>query len=68
MNLLGKLFGKERTAGGREVEIPPCPHTAMVPRWDSAEDMGKLDRATSYFCTACETTFSPEEAKPYLGV
>lgn len=77
MSLLRKLTGKEKD----QAEDPPtsempeatttesttCPHTALVPRWDSIEDMGKEDRATSYFCQGCERTFSPEEARPYLG-
>jgi hypothetical protein len=44
-----------------------CPHTALVPRWDSIDDMGKEDKATSYFCQGCERTFSREEALPFLG-
>ena len=64
MSLLRKLLGgKEKTTAP---PTPSCPHTALVARWDSVEDMGKQDRASSFFCTACETVFSPEEASPYL--
>ena len=43
-----------------------CPHTVLTPRWDSIEDMGKQDRATSFYCQGCDRTFSPDEARPYL--
>lgn len=69
MSLLRKLTGKEKQEqqASEALEAPPCPHTAMVPRWDSVEDMGKEDKATSYFCQGCERTFTPDEARPYLG-
>ncbi len=66
MGLFKKLTGKQDKAAAA-IEVPPCPHTALVPRWDSIDDMGKEDRATSYFCQGCERVFSPEEARPYLG-
>jgi hypothetical protein len=65
MSLLRKLFGKEKPAA--VLEKPPCPHTALVPRWDNAEDMGKADKTSAYVCTACDTVFTPEEASRYLG-
>ncbi len=72
MSLLRKLTGKQEQEDAAEqaspaMESPTCPHTALVPRWDSVEDMGKDDRATSYFCQGCERTFTAEEARPYLG-
>jgi hypothetical protein len=74
MSFLRKLSGKESEqdapelpAVSHEQAVSSCPHTALVPRWDSIEDMGKEDRATSYFCQGCERTFTPEEAQPYLG-
>jgi hypothetical protein len=76
MSFLKKLTGKEgtdqqetATAMTQEEwnESTACPHTALVPRWDSLEDMGKEDKATSYFCQGCEKTFTPEEARPHLG-
>ena len=39
-------------------ETPPCPHTTLVPRWDSVADMGKEDKVTSYTCDACQERFS----------
>jgi hypothetical protein len=76
MSLLRKLTGKQEEAPAspeseavvqEEPVSTSCPHTALVPRWDSVEDMGKEDKATSYFCQGCERTFTPEEAQPYLG-
>jgi hypothetical protein len=76
MSLLRRITGKDRRAGPARppepaaeegAERPSCPHTALVPRWDSIQDMGKEDKATSYFCQGCGRSFSPEEARPYLG-
>jgi hypothetical protein len=62
MGLLSKLLGKDKQQSA-PVQAPPCPHTAIVPRWANAEDMGKQDRVTSYHCQACGQDFSPEEMK-----
>jgi len=64
MGLLDKLLGrkKQAQAAAEAVELPPCPHTALAPRWDAPEDMGKMDRVSSYFCQACGATLTPEEA------
>ena len=61
MSVLSKLFGRH--------EEPPaaddvaCPHTALIPRWESVDDMGKVDRATGFQCEACGSNFSPEEGR-----
>jgi hypothetical protein len=34
---------------------------ALVPHWDSAGDMGKADKVTSYSCEACKGIFPREE-------
>jgi len=44
-------------------ETPPCPHTALVPRWDSVADMGKEDKVTSYTCEACQASFTADEGR-----
>ena len=64
MGLLGKVFRQPKSEITEE-EVP-CPHTALVPHWDNAEDMGKADRVTTYLCTACFRTFSREEAEASL--
>ena len=40
------------------LDVPPCPHTTLVPRWDSVADMGKEDKVTSYTCDSCHQSFS----------
>jgi transposase-like protein len=62
MSLLSKIFGRDK-AVAEPIEVPPCPHTAVVPRWADAADMGKQDRVSSYYCQACGQTFTPEEMK-----
>jgi len=66
MGWLSKLFGK-RTPGAT---LPPaaelCPHTALVPRWDSAADMGQDDKVTGYTCQACQQTFTAEAGRTLL--
>ncbi len=39
-----------------------CLHTVLLPRWDSAGDIGNESRATGYLCEACSGTFTPAEA------
>lgn len=62
MGFLDKVFGSDKSKTG-VVEAPPCPHTALVPRWDSVDDIGHEDRATHYYCESCGQTFSPNEAE-----
>lgn len=67
MGILSKLFG----GGSKAAAAPPasestpveCPHLALVPRWDSAEDMGKSERISHYYCEGCKSDFSPAEAE-----
>ena len=58
MKLFGNLLAKEKV----EVVVPPCPHTAIAPRWDNAADMGKHDKISCYVCTACGQVLSADEA------
>lgn len=59
MGLFG-LFGKKKSAA--IIEKPPCPHAALVPRWDAAADIGVEAKATRYLCDACHEEFTPAEA------
>jgi hypothetical protein len=62
--MLSKLFGKKKEAA---IEAPPCPHIALVPRWENPEDMGKQDRVSSYTCSACGTTLTADEGRAIVA-
>ena len=62
MGILSKLFAKSEKRETTLTESPACPHTALVPRWDSIDDIGRDEKATHYVCEACGDSFSPEEA------
>ncbi|HXH23466.1 MAG TPA: hypothetical protein VNN10_15715 [Dehalococcoidia bacterium] len=64
MALLSRILGKKKEA---PIEAPPCPHKALVPRWDNPADMGKKDLVASYTCSACGSVFSREEGAALLG-
>ena len=65
MSFLNRLLGRE--GRGREPQPepfdPPCTHGALVPHWDSSEDIGKADRVSRYVCESCKGTFSREEGE-----
>ena len=56
--LLGQRQRREAPA---TAEVPTCPHTTLVPRWESVADMGKEDKATAYTCQGCNQQFTPAE-------
>lgn len=39
-----------------------CPHPILSARWDSVQDIGNEDKATSYRCAECGAEFSVKEA------
>jgi hypothetical protein len=64
MGLLAKLFRRGDTT-------PPettvqCPHTALTPRWERPEDMGKEDLASSFRCDTCGAVLSGDEGRRLL--
>ena len=65
MGVLGRLFrrGESQPTALAEVE---CPHTALTPRWDALEDIGKEDRATAFKCESCGVTLTGEEGRMLL--
>ena len=66
MGLLDRLLRRKGNAEGEqgtEAATPPCPHTALGPRWDNAGDMGNGSKASSFRCEACGETFTREEAE-----
>jgi hypothetical protein len=55
---LSTLFRKKpRNAPARLEDA--CPHSEVAPRWDSAADIGHMDRVTRYICTSCGATVPP---------
>jgi hypothetical protein len=50
-----------------EVSVPEvaadCAHRDLAPRWDNAADMGKKEKITSFTCSSCKESFSPQEAE-----
>ncbi len=40
-----------------------CTHASLAPRWDRAEDMGKLALASSFECVTCHQHLTPAEAE-----
>lgn len=65
MGLFDKIFGgsKDKSGNAAVVEAPPCPHVVLVPRWDTAADIGITERASRFICEGCEQVFTPEEAR-----
>ena len=46
----------------QEADATECPHMTLVARWDSADDIGHEDRASSFRCEACGREFTLDEA------
>jgi len=66
MGILSKFFGggsAKPSAEASDAPAPECAHGALVPRWDKAEDMGKSDRVSNYYCEGCAETFTPADAE-----
>jgi hypothetical protein len=62
MGLLSNLFGGKKQAVAVNVVAAECPHSVLVARWDSVQDMGIEDKATRFMCETCKEEFPPEEA------
>ena len=65
MRFLRRLFGRseEKPGGGEEASEPVCPHVTLVARWDSADDIGKPGKVSSFTCESCQASFSREEGE-----
>lgn len=66
MSFLNKLFGRGDSAVMERDDEVVCPHKTLTARWDSADDMGKEDRATGFHCEGCGTDFSGDEGRRLL--
>jgi hypothetical protein len=60
------LFSRFARTKAPQDEVPEtpvnCAHRDLAPRWDSAVDMGKKEKITSFTCGSCKQSFSPDEA------
>jgi hypothetical protein len=65
MGLFDKLFTKDREVG---TEFYVCSHASLRPRWDSVNDIGHDDRATSFVCESCQESFTPEQAQALRSI
>lgn len=64
MGLLAKLF--RRAPPPAPVAPPPCPHVTLVPKWQSAADMGHEDKVSGYTCDSCKQSFSTADGRTLL--
>lgn len=63
MSWLKKLRGSREDAPGPAVVNPPtCPHATLIPRWESADEIGREDLASGFRCDACGEEFTPDQA------
>ena len=63
MGFMRRLLGKSAATTVNAQIAALCPHSALVPKWDSVGDMGHEEKATSYACDACHESFTPSEAR-----
>jgi hypothetical protein len=58
------LFGRKKSQQQTLLQDKPaCLHMGLTARWDSVDDMGNEDKATSYVCVTCNAEFTPDEAR-----
>ncbi len=63
MGLLDRIFGRSKKTEVAEAPAPTrCPHTILNAVWDSADDVGNEEKASSFTCPACDESFSPAAA------
>lgn len=53
--------GDSGSTGMAEDVSETCEHVLLVPHWDSPENMGIEDKASSYLCNSCDEQFSRAE-------
>ena len=64
MSFLGRLFGRGKHGEAAEHSETPvaCSHTTLTAKWDSVRDMGIEAKASSWVCSTCDESFTPEQA------
>ena len=64
MGFLNRLFQRKDTSPSAvEIAEPQCPHVALVPHWDSADDIGNSEKVSRYECESCKESFPREEGE-----
>lgn len=63
MNLKGRLLGRAPAPQPHTGIERTCAHRTLVPRWDSAADIGDTDAISSFVCNGCKQVFTPEEGR-----
>jgi hypothetical protein len=62
MSLLSR-FARSKDSEVAVAEVATCAHVELAPRWDSAADMGRKDKITTYQCSGCKESFSPDDVE-----
>ncbi|HEX5370369.1 MAG TPA: hypothetical protein VFY10_13215 [Dehalococcoidia bacterium] len=62
MSLLSRFAKKEAPVSLPEIS-GECAHWELAPRWDCNADIGKKESVSSYRCTNCGKTMTPDEAR-----
>jgi hypothetical protein len=68
MGLLDKLLGREEVVDSPPIESTTCRHMVLTPRWDSLDDIGHDNLATSFHCESCGRDFSQQEARELRSI
>jgi hypothetical protein len=60
VNLLRRIFERSEPDQGA---LEECGHGALTPHWDDPSRVGDEAAITSYRCTSCGESLSPERAR-----
>ncbi len=62
MRWITQFFHRGRRHGSKVERRRTCPHVVLAPRWARNEDIGRADRATGYWCAACDQELTVQQA------
>lgn len=57
-----RMFGSGKSAAPAIPDDHECLHGTLMGRWERPADMGDDSKATAFVCSACNESFSPQEA------
>lgn len=64
MGFLNRLLHRKgEPASAVGIAEPECPHVALVPHWNLAEDIGHADKVVRYECESCKASFGRDEGE-----